>query len=66
MTEEERWKQYLICKHRGHTPSDFSLKTAIGYEIQVCKWCRTHYRFESKVIETSTPIEPVIILNELG
>lgn len=49
------YKEYLICKERGHTPSNFVL-TAYP-PIYTCKKCRTKYRCEPTLIEYDIPKE---------
>ncbi len=54
MTNEERWKEYQICKVRGHAPSD---RMASNYII--CKFCNTYYTFSTpQLIETMKPTDP--------
>ena len=55
-TEAERWSAYLICKERGHAPSNISLP--MDPPMSVCIYCGTWYRFEPRVIEGNAPKEP--------
>lgn len=44
----ERYKAYLVCKERGHKPSNYML--ASNPPWNVCEYCNTKFRYETKKI----------------
>lgn len=56
MEENDRYKEYLICKERGHTPSGYTL--ACNPPLNVCKFCGAQYRYENKLLELNIPEPP--------
>ena len=53
MNEAERYKQYLICKERGHS----ALGKSDG-SWDICPKCDTYHRWISSVQEKNVPTNP--------
>jgi hypothetical protein len=53
MTDDERKRQYEICKERGHVPSDIQLTSLPPQEV--CAKCGTHYRYDRVLVEFDAP-----------
>lgn len=50
------YHQYLICKERGHQPSGVQKMSNPPWDI--CKYCGTGFRLETKVVERDQPRNP--------
>ena len=51
------YKEYQICKVRGHVPSNAML--TVHPPLMVCERCGTHYRYEQTLIEQNVPEQPL-------
>lgn len=49
------YQRYLICKERGHQPSDITLLSIPPWNV--CKHCGTKYRREMVLTEMDAPTE---------
>lgn len=52
-SEEERYKAYLICQQRGHSPSGYT--TASIPPKTRCRYCGTLYWVETTIRESGAP-----------
>jgi len=51
------YKEYLICKERGHTSNGIMLPSNPPWSV--CKYCGTHYRYaKPELIESNIPDKP--------
>lgn len=54
MTEDERYKEYLICQERGHV--DSGKRLASNPPKYVCAKCGTYYHYsEPRLVEGNVP-----------
>jgi hypothetical protein len=51
--DDERRAAYLICKQRGHQSSGITLTSNPPWSV--CRHCGTHYRTETKTVESNVP-----------
>jgi hypothetical protein len=52
-SKQERYKQYLICKERGHGPTEMVLTSNPPWNV--CSLCGTHWRNETTMLEHDAP-----------
>jgi hypothetical protein len=52
----ERWRQYQVCKQRGHQESGTTLTSNPPWHV--CKHCGTNFRYERRLVESNAPNEP--------